>query len=114
MVRVRFALVGQFNLIERCRSIFLGYSYMKYPTRNKYHIRALCPFLDFLVGINKRLATRGSRLGLAGLQNSLPQESSQSSCKNYESLIRCMTAPVSVDSNFLLNILDLTLNSAHK
>ena len=40
----------------------------------KYHIRALCPFLDFLAGIfrGSQKEARGSRLGLAGSQNSLP------------------------------------------
>ena len=43
------------------------------PACNKYHIRALCPFLDFLAGIFRRSQkeARGSRFGLAGSQNSL-------------------------------------------
>ena len=37
---------------------------MKYPACNKYHIRALCPFLDFfgILGNLLRLAKRDSRL----------------------------------------------------
>ena len=47
----------------------------------KYHIKALCPFLDYLSGIfrgsqkearGSRLAARGSRLGLAGSQIASP------------------------------------------
>ena len=38
---------------------------MKHPTCNKYHIRALCPLLDFLAGIfearKARLALRTAR-----------------------------------------------------
>ena len=34
----------------------------------------------------------------------------QSSCQKYDLLIRCVTAPISVDSNFVLNIFTLTGN----
>ena len=39
---------------------------MKYPACNKYHIRALCPFLDFFGGNLLRLAKRDSRLAARG------------------------------------------------
>jgi len=43
----------------------------------KDHNRALCPFLDFLAGkfggLQKRLAARKKKVGLAGSHNSLPQ-----------------------------------------
>ena len=45
---------------------FLGYShnYMKYPACNICHIKALCPFLDFLAGVfwGSQTGARGSRL----------------------------------------------------
>ena len=43
---------------------------------NKYHIRALCPFLDFLAGNfrGSQKVARGSRLGFADSQNSLPPD----------------------------------------
>ena len=45
------------------------------PACNKYHIRALCPFFDFLAGIfrGSQKEASGSRLGFAGSQNSLPR-----------------------------------------
>ena len=44
------------------------------PACNKCHIRALCPFFDFLAGIfrGSQKEARGSRLGLTDSQNSLP------------------------------------------
>ena len=42
------------------------FAYMKYPACNKYHIRALCPFLDFFGGNLLRLAKRDSRLAARG------------------------------------------------
>ena len=50
--------------------------FLGYPRYNKCHIRTLCLFLDFLVGIFWGSQNRGSRLGLlpglTGSQNSLP------------------------------------------
>ena len=47
------------GLIGKCLSIFLGYSHWSL-TCNKYHIKALCPFLDFLGGNLSGLAKRDS------------------------------------------------------
>ena len=49
------------GLIGKCRSIFLGYSHWSL-TCNKYHIKALCSFLDFLGGNLSGLAKRDSVL----------------------------------------------------
>ena len=53
--------LGWPGLTRKCRSIFLGYSHWSL-TCNKYHIRALCPFLDFLGGNLSDLAKRDSAL----------------------------------------------------
>ena len=49
VVRVQFLLVRKFE--ENVVPFSSGIHIVKHPTCTKYHIRALCPFLDFLVGI---------------------------------------------------------------
>ena len=78
MIRVRFLLVGLVSLENACRSIFLGYhltgrfGVMEHPVCNKYYARFWIFWREFFGARKRGLASRGSKLGLAGLQNSLP------------------------------------------